>query len=104
MMTLLALLLRLARPTRGAHTTPFGYLYELGFEARRRRSRRVRRYVETLAPLNTRATEPPPEPASPTPPTPAPRLPLEDHHRIELVRGPYRAWKTRQALLAGVAG
>lgn len=107
MMTLLAFLVRLFRPTRGAHTTPFGYLYELGAEVRRRRSRRVRRYVENLAAFQPATAEPSPEPEPtvPTPPVPAPRLPIEDpHHRVELVRGPYRAWEARQALLAGVAG
>ena len=103
---LLSLLVRLSRPTRGAHTTAFGYLRELGGEMRRRRSRRVRRYV--LAPsdhatAHSPAPEPPPTPSVPTPPVPAPRRPIEDASpRVEIVRGPYRAWESRRALLQGV--
>ena len=102
MHTLLAffgVLARLLRPTRGTHTTAFGYLRELGFEARRNRSRRVRRYVEAFAL---------PEPFEPAPPIPAPRLPIEDAHReafpqVEIVRGPYRAWEAQRDALVGVA-
>lgn len=106
---LLTLFVRLFRPTRGAHTTPFGYLYELGAEVHRRRSRRVRRYVRHLAPSQPASTahssKASPEPDSPTPPIPAPRRPSEDlHPQVEIVRGPYRNWETRQALLQGAAG
>lgn len=109
MMTLLAFLIRLFRPTRGAHTTPFGYLYELGAEARRRRSRRVRRYVQHLPPLQHPATtftwEAGTEPVSPTPSIPAPRPPIEDlYPQVEIVRGPYREWETHRTLLQEVAG
>lgn len=107
---LLSLLIRLSRPTRGAHTSAFGYLRELGGEVRRRRSRRVRRYV--LAPADHAAAHSPgPEPLPTTPPLPsvpahpipAPRRPIEDASlRVEIVRGPYRAWETRRALLQGV--
>lgn len=104
---LLSLLIRLSRPTRGAHTTAFGYLRELGGEIRRRRSRRVRRYVVAPADLTTAYSpdpEPlPPTPSVPTPPVPVPRRPIEDASlRVEIVRGPYRAWESRRALLQGV--
>lgn len=109
-----AVLARLFRPTRGAHTTPFGYLWELGAEARRNRSRRVRRYVELTPPEHLEATPPAPTPSTPEPRTPAapvpsipaPRPPVEDtlsddHLQVALVRGPYRAWEARQSALAG---
>ena len=91
---------RLLRPTRGAHTTAIGYLRELGAEARRNRSRRVRRYVEALARSEPTATKP----IEPATPVPAPRKPVEDAHwdgcpRVEIVRGPYRAWEAHRAQL-----
>lgn len=104
---LLSLLVRLLRPTRGAHITAFGYLRELGGEMRRRRSCRVRRYVIAPADLTT-AHLPVPEPLPstppvPTPPIPAPRRPIEDaYSQVEIVRGPYRAWETQRAFLQGV--
>lgn len=109
---LLSLLVRLLRPTRGAHTTAFGYLRELGGEMRRRRSRRVRRYVVAPTDLTT-AHLPDPEPLPPTPPVPAspipappipaPRRPIEDAHpQVDIVRGPYRAWEIQRAFLQGV--
>ena len=99
LLSFFAVLTRLLRPTRGAHTSPCGYLRELGAEARRNRSRRVRRYVETPAR---------PEPAALAPLVPAPRKPLDDEPvddvpQVELVRGPYLAWETRQAALRGLA-
>ncbi|QRN80525.1 MAG: hypothetical protein JK586_02730 [Nocardiopsis sp. BM-2018] len=120
MLTLLgffAVLARLFRPTRGAHTSPFGYLWELGAEARRNRSRRVRRYVEELAPSEhfeaappapTPSTPEPRPPATPTPSIPAPRPPVEDtlnrdYPQVAIVRGPYRAWEARRSALVGVA-
>jgi hypothetical protein len=113
----LAVLARLFRPTRGAHTTPFGYLWELGAEARRNRSRRVRRYVEELAPSERlEATPPAPTPSAPkpripeapAPSIPAPRPPAEDtlndeYPQVAIVRGPYRAWEARRSALVGVA-
>ena len=107
MVTLLgffAVLARLLRPTRGAHTRPFGYLWELGSEARRNRSRRVRRYVEGLVPSECLEAAPP----APTPSIPAPRPPAEDtlndeYPQVAIVRGPYRAWEARQSALVGVA-
>ncbi|WP_230480301.1 hypothetical protein [Nocardiopsis kunsanensis] len=82
-------LVRLLRPTRGIHTSPSGYLRELGAELRRRRSGRVRRYVADMpAALATDPTsyEPPhlaPAPDrnehnAPTPHVPAPRRPSDD--------------------------
>lgn len=120
MVTLLgffAVLVRLLRPTRGAHTSPFGYLWELFAETRRNRSRRVRRYAEELpAAERLEATPPAPTPSTPEPRTPAapapsiprPRPPVEDrfdteYPQVAIVRGPYRAWEARQAELAGVA-
>lgn len=43
-----AVLIRLARPTRGWHTGPDNYLRSLRAELRTRRARRVRRYAESL--------------------------------------------------------
>ncbi len=43
-----AVLIRLARPTRGWHTGPDTYLHSLRAELRTRRARRVRRYAESL--------------------------------------------------------
>ena len=45
---LFAVLVRLFRPTNGTHTSPFGYLRELAGEFRRVRSRRVRKFAETI--------------------------------------------------------
>ena len=45
---LFAVLARLFCPTRGAHTSPCGVLRGLVSEARRIRSRRVRKFAETL--------------------------------------------------------
>ncbi|GAB3717470.1 hypothetical protein [Nocardiopsis oceani] len=102
MLTLLSIfgvLARLLRPTRGAHTTAIGYLRELGAEVRRNRSRRVRRYVDALTPV---------EAIEPAPTIPAPRKPVEDAHwdgfpRVEIVRGPYRAWEAHRAELRELA-
>lgn len=107
MLTLLSffgVLARLLRPTRGAHTSAFGYLRELGAEARRNRSRRVRRYVEALARPEHTATKP----IAPAPPIPQPRKPVEDAHwdgcpRVEIVRVPYRAWEAHRAELRELA-
>ena len=99
---LLSLLVRLLRPTRGAHTTAFGYLRELGGEVRRRRSRRVRRYVVAPTEVAT-AHLPDPEPLPPTPPIPTPRRPIEDAYpQVDIVRGPYRAWEIQRSFLQGV--
>lgn len=117
LLSFFGVLARLLRPTRGAHTTAFGYLRELGFEARRNRSRRVRRYVEPLTPTEyaepaplaaapstptPTPTPPPSPPAVPTPQVPAPRKPLDDdlvdaYPKVEFVRAPYLAWENRQA-------
>jgi hypothetical protein len=101
-------LARHLRPTRGSHTSPFGYLRELGFEARRNRSRRVRRYVGALTAVEL--TEPSAESESlePAPLIPAPRRPIEDADeeefpQVEIVRGPYRAWEAHRAALKGLA-
>ncbi|WP_017589299.1 hypothetical protein [Nocardiopsis ganjiahuensis] len=117
-------LARLLRPTRGAHTSPFGYLRELGFEARRNRSRRVRRYVGELSTTTRIEPEPlapaPPVPApstttnpsippAPVPPIPRPRRPIEDTSentgrekfpQVEIVRGPYLAWESARKQVA----
>ena len=97
-------LARLLRPTRGVHTSAFGYLRELGFEARRNRSRRVRRYVEALVPVELIESTY----FEPAPPIPAPRRPIEDTSReafpqVEIVRGPYRAWEAQRDTLVGAA-
>ncbi len=112
MVTLLGffgVLARLLRPTRGAHTTAFGYLRELGFEARRNRSRRVRRYVKAPVPAAIIESEPiEPAPPAPLPPIPAPRRPVENAPwkavpQVEIGRGPYRAWEAQRDALVGVA-
>ncbi|WP_083936423.1 hypothetical protein [Nocardiopsis ganjiahuensis] len=46
-LAVLAVPVRLARPTRGLHTSPYGYTRGLVSELRRR-SRRVRRYANNL--------------------------------------------------------
>lgn len=107
LLALLSLLVRLLRPTRGAHTTAFGYLRELDAEMRRRRSRRVRRYVVApteVATAHFPEPEPlPPTPPVPTPPIPAPRRPIKDAYpQVEIVRGPYRAWEIERAFFQGV--
>ncbi|MGW5875357.1 hypothetical protein ACWFMI_02225 [Nocardiopsis terrae] len=115
MLSLFAVLARLLRPSRGVHTSPCGYLWELGAEARRNRSRRVRRYVQSLSPVGSESVEPAPlptappvhpctatEPTGPTNPpplVPAPRKPVEDSRyeefpQTEIVRGPYLAWES----------
>ncbi|MBE1456228.1 hypothetical protein H4W79_000442 [Nocardiopsis terrae] len=112
MLSPFAVLARLLRPSRGVHTSPCGYLWELGAEARRNRSRRVRRYVQALAPVGSASVEPAPlptappvhpctapEPTYPAPLVPAPRKPVEDSRheefpQTEIVRGPYLAWES----------
>ncbi|WP_049568783.1 hypothetical protein [Nocardiopsis sp. SBT366] len=47
LLAVLAVPVRLARPTRGLHTSPYGFTRGLVAELRRR-SRRVRRYADTL--------------------------------------------------------
>ncbi|MGW5877887.1 hypothetical protein ACWFMI_15225 [Nocardiopsis terrae] len=107
---MLSLIVRLTRPTQGTHTSPCGYLWELGAEARRNRSRRVRRYALPGRPAEPALTQP--EPVEPTPPAPvpsvpAPRRPVEDscataHPQAEIVRGPYRAWERHRSTLRGL--
>lgn len=111
---LLCLTVRAFRPTRGVHTSPYGYLRELFAELRRNRARRVRRYAETIpssADTETRTEPSPLVPASRPPaddlprtlvPVPADYVPVVDPHSLEapvaLVRGYYRAWERREAL------
>ncbi|GAB3692623.1 hypothetical protein [Nocardiopsis oceani] len=112
---LLTLLTRLFRPTRGVHVSPYGYLWGLAAELRRRRSHRVRKYITAL-PCTADAESR----AEPTPLIPAPRRPLDDgppsahssvrvqpttrslprgaETQVDIVRGPYRAWEAREAL------
>lgn len=71
LLSFFGVLARLLRPTRGAHTSPCGYLWELGTEARRNRSRRVRRYVEALTPIGPTG----PKSIGPTPPVLVPSIP-----------------------------
>lgn len=75
---LLCLMVRVLRPTRGVHTSPYGYLRGLSAEFRRVRSRRVRRYVAPAieGQRETRAEN--------TPPVPAPRRPAHDRIRTAL--------------------
>lgn len=54
LVALFAMLVRLSRPSRGLHTTPYGYAHQLTSEIRRR-SRRVRRYARNLPEATVRA-------------------------------------------------
>ncbi len=113
---LLCLIIRAVRPTRGAHTSPYGYLRELSAELRRNRARRVRRYAETVpfvSEVEPRTKSAPPAPA-PAPSRPAdalsPKLvpvpidcvpvvdPRSSETQVELVRGYYREWERKEAL------
>lgn len=47
------MLVRLSRPSRGLHTSPYGYTHQLASEVRRR-ARRVRRYARDLPDANVR--------------------------------------------------
>lgn len=108
-----AVFARLLRPRCGVHSSPLGYFRELAGEVRRRRARRVRRYVQDL-PV---AAVPEPEEER-VPWVPAQRLPVDDTlfsvlgqgpgSAIEadaavvaegLVRSYYRAWEHQQKLL-----
>ena len=111
---LLCLIIRAVRPTRGVHTSPYGYLRELFAELRRNRARRVRRYAEAVPFVaNTESrTEPAPlvlaprQPADDLPrtlaPVPADYVPVVDPHALEvpvaLVRGYYCDWGRKEAL------
>lgn len=110
------MLVRLLRPTRGVHTSPLGYVRELAGEARRRRARRVRRYVQDLPALVEA------EPAEEdVPVVPAPRRPVDEEFlpgptsgerptgsvnepdvavvAEDLVRSYYRAWEHQHRFL-----
>lgn len=102
---ILFFLARLLTASQGVHTSPFGYFRELTYEARRNRSRRVRRYAEVLPAANA---EPLALPASPIP---APRKPVDVTRKLvpvsvldaeavaepaDVVRGFYRAFERRQ--------
>lgn len=53
LLALFAMLVRLSRPSRGLHTSPYGYTHQLAWEVRRR-ARRVRRYARDLPDANVR--------------------------------------------------
>lgn len=111
---LFAMPVRMFRPTRGAHTSPYGYLRELIAELRRSRARRVRRYAETVPFVSEGGPRrepaplvPAPRPAVDGPPhtpatVPTDDVPVVDQHslgaQVELVRGYYREWERKEAL------
>ena len=72
---LFAVFPRLFRPTRGVHTSPLGYFRELTAEYLRRRSRRVRRYVESNPFAAGASTFENPAPLVPAPRRPADKVP-----------------------------
>lgn len=99
---LLCLIIRAARPARGVHTSPCGYLRELFAELRRNRARRVRRYAEGIPLVCESKSRPEPVPHVPAPRRPADYVPLVGPRALEapvdLVRGYYRDWERREAL------
>jgi len=79
---LIACVARLFRPSQGVHTSPFGYLRELAFEMRRRRSSRVRRYAVVLPVAQD--SDPREVPVG----IPVPRRPLDDLPRAGVQPSP----------------
>lgn len=73
LIALFAFLARLVKPSQGVHANGFGRIRELTFEARRRRSSRVRRYAVN-PPTVVQHSNPREVPVS----IPAPRKPVDD--------------------------
>ncbi|GAA1456601.1 hypothetical protein NE857_33510 [Nocardiopsis exhalans] len=99
---LFAMPARMLRPTRGWHTSPYGYFRELFAELRRNRARRVRRYAENVPFVFEVGSRPEPAPFVPAPRRPADHVPVADPHALEdpdeLVPGYYRDWERKEAL------
>lgn len=103
---LFAMPARMSRPTRGVHTSAYGYFRGLFAEMRRNRARRVRRYVEFLSPIADTGSGPEPTPSVPAPRRPVDALlgipvsaPERDASAVtaDLVRGYYREWEKKEA-------
>lgn len=110
LLSVLATLVRLLRPSRGLHTDPGNYLRELRTEARARRANRVRRYAHDvptvasvpLVPAPRRVPDAAPLAALATlAPVPSDYVPVVDPREAEppaaMVRGPFRHWEAQQA-------